>query len=94
MLDCPTVNFPAVNSLGHEASLGHRSGHIWCMEREGVERSEGYPSPHDIQGAQKGTNAGKAEREKKQKKSSWPGQKVTKNAMKITTLNHYQVSQN
>lgn len=61
VLDCPTVNFPAVNSLGH------RSGHIWCTEREGVERSEGYPRPHDIQGAQKGTNAGKAERGKKAK---------------------------
>lgn len=33
-------------------------------------------------------------REKKEKRSSWPGQKITKNAMKITTLTHYQVSQN
>lgn len=90
----PLSIFQQSTAWGMGVSLGHRSGHIWCMEREGVERSEGYPRPHDIQGAQKGTNAGKAERGKKQKKSSRPGQKVTKNAMKITTLNHYQVSQN
>lgn len=44
-----------------------------------MERSKGCPHPHDIQGTQKGTNGGQAEGGKKQKKSSWTGQKVCEN---------------
>lgn len=80
----PTVNFPAVSSLGHGSSSGRRRGHIWRMQREGVERSEGYPHPHDIQGAQKGTNGGKVERKKGKEK-----QPARAESHKKCNENHY-----
>lgn len=71
----PLSIFQQSTAWGTGVSLGHRSGHIWCMEREGVERSEGYPRPHDIQGAQKGTNVGKAEGKKSKRKAAGQGRK-------------------
>lgn len=88
MPGCPTVNVPTLDSVG----LGE------CLQDRGVNTSvvfrvgrvwNGEKATH-VYVTKKGTNGGKEEGEK-QKKSSWPGQKVCesdKNALK----NHYRYS--